>query len=68
MAYKIIMMYSDGTEEEQDEIFETEKEAEKYGAYLCSCSACGGETLNLSNPGDYPYDEDEEDDYRVEKI
>ncbi len=42
----------------QDEVFSSEKEAEEYALYLCGCSNDGAETLNLSNPGDYPYDGD----------
>lgn len=66
--YKIIMIYSDGTRDEQDEIFDTYEEAEKYAWYLCSCYQTGGEILNMSNPGDYPYDEDDEADYEIIKI
>ncbi len=51
--YKIIF---DG--EEQDEVFSTEKDAEEYALYLCSCSQQGAEILHMSNPGDYDYDED----------
>ena len=51
--YKIIF---DG--EEQDEIFYSEGEADDYALYLCSCSQEGAEILNLSNPGDYEYDEE----------
>ena len=50
--YKIIF---DG--EEQDEIFDTEKAAEEYALYLCSCTQTGAEILHLSNPGDYDYEE-----------
>ena len=52
--YKIIF---DG--EEQDEVFDTEEEAEEYALYLRSCSSTGAEILHMSNPGDYEYDEDE---------
>lgn len=52
----------------QDEVFDTEEEAEDYALYLSGCSQVGAETLNLSNPGDYPYDEDMEFDYDVVEI
>ncbi len=68
MPYKVIMLYSDGTEEEEDEIFETIEEANEHGEYCCSCFHQGGETLSLSNPGDYPYDEDEEVNFRIKKV
>lgn len=61
-SYKIIF---DG--EEQDEVFNTEKAAEEYALYLCSCSRTGAEMLHLSNPGDYDYDEDsfKDPDYEI---
>lgn len=63
--YKVIF---DGYEE--DEIFDTEKAAEAYADYLCSCSRSGAETLNMSNPGDYYYDEDdyESPDYEIIEV
>lgn len=63
--YKIII---DGDEE--DEIFDSEEEAEEYALYLCSCARTGAEILNLSNPGDYAYDEDEfeEPDYEIIEV
>lgn len=55
--YKIVF---DG--EEQDEVFDTEKAAEEYALYLCSCTREGAEILHMSNPGDYDYDEDSFED------
>lgn len=54
----------------QDEIFDTEEEAEDYALYLCSCARTGAEILNMSNPGDYPYDEDsfEEPEYEIIEV
>ena len=39
--------------------FDTEETAEDCALYLCSCARDGAETLRLSNPGDYDYDEDD---------
>ncbi len=66
MAQYMIIM--DG--EEQDEIFNTEQEAEDYALYLCSCARTGAETLNWSNPGDYEYDEEtfEEPEYEIVEV
>ena len=50
--YKVIF---DG--EEEDGIFDSEEAAEEYALYLCSCCEVGAETLHLSNPGDYDYNE-----------
>lgn len=66
--YKIIMVFCDGTEEEQDEVFDTEYEAVDYAGYLCGCYYEGAEILNMSNPGDYPLDDDDEVDYRIIEI
>lgn len=63
--YKLIF-----DEDEQDEIFNTEKEAEEYALYLCSCTREGAELLHMSNPGDNDYDEDtfEDPDYEIIEI
>ena len=66
--YKILMQYSDGTNEEQDEVFDTEEDAEEYANYLVSCSQVGAEILNLSNPGDYPLDDYEDPDFEIIEI
>lgn len=63
--YKIVF---DG--EEEDEVFDTEEEAEEYASYLRSCAREGAEILNMSNPGDYDYDEDsfEDPDYEIIEV
>ena len=54
--------------EEQDEVFDTEAEAEEYALYLVSCTRTGAEILHMSNPGDYDYDEDTFEDPEYEII
>lgn len=66
--YKVVMYSSDGTSEEQDEIFDSREDAEEHGCYLSGCSSSGNEILNLSNPGDYPMDEFETVDFDVIEI
>ena len=66
--YKILLECPDGTYEERDEIFDSEEGAEEYALYLVSCSQVGAETLNLSNPGDYPLDWYEDPDYEIIEI
>ena len=63
--YKVIF---DG--EEEDEVFDTEEEAEEHALYLCSCTREGAEILHWSNPGDYDYDEDtfEDPEYEIIEI
>ena len=55
-------------DEEQDEIFDSEEEAEEYAQYLCSCARTGAEILNMSNPGDYPLDEDDDADFEIIEV
>ncbi|MBE5951920.1 MAG: hypothetical protein E7260_10075 [Lachnospiraceae bacterium] len=54
--YKVLF-----NDELQDEVFDTEEEAEEHALYLCSCAREGAEILHMSNPGDY-----DEDDYEAE--
>lgn len=68
MKYKGVMHYPDGTEEEDDELYDSEEQAEEAGSYGCSCYREGGEILNLSNPGDYPLDEDDDCDFEVIEV
>lgn len=63
--FKLLMKYPDGTEEEEDELFDSEEEAKEYGDYMISCSREGAETLYMSNPGDYPLEDYEDPDYEV---
>lgn len=54
--------------EEQDEVFDTYEDADDYVNELIGCWHEGGEVLQLSNPGDYPYDPDDEPDYEIVEI
>lgn len=47
----------------EDDVFDTESEAEDYATYLKSCAKQGAEILHMSNPGDY-----DEDDYDTDGI
>ena len=60
--YKILF---DG--ELQEEIFDTEEDAEEYALYLCSCAQEGAAILHMSNPGDYDED-DYNDDYEIIEV
>lgn len=48
----------------EDEVFNTEEDAEEHALYLCSCTREGAEILHMSNPGDYDED-DYETDYEI---
>ena len=65
--YKVVMTYPNGEEEEMDEIFDTEEEADRYGLECISNYKAGGEILNLSNPGDWPL-EDEDPDFEIIEV
>lgn len=54
-------------DEYDDEIFDTEEDAEEHALYLSSCAKLGAEILHMSNPGDYNED-DYEIDYEIEEI
>ena len=53
--------------EEEDEVFDTEEDAEDYAMYLSGCAKEGAEILHLSNPGDYDED-DYDDDYEIVEV
>ena len=52
--FKIVTIGSDGAREEDDELFETEAEAEAYGEQYVSDYSQGAEVLHMHNPGEYP--------------
>lgn len=66
--FKLLMKYPDGTEEEEDELFNSEEEAQAYGDYMIACSQDGSETLYMSNLGDYPLDDYEDPEYEIIEI
>lgn len=68
MPYQVMMRYDDGSTEIDDEVFDTEEEAEAHGLVCVSNYRTGGEVLHLSNPGDYPLNEDEEVDFEVVEV
>lgn len=51
--------------EEVDDVFDTYETADEYALYLVSCYHIGGEIIEMSNPGDYPYDPDDEPEYQI---
>ena len=61
--YKIII-----AGEEEGEIYDTYEDAKSYADYLVSCYHTGGETMEMSNPGDYPYDPNDEVEYKIIKV
>lgn len=71
--YKIIYHWTDGSEDEDDNygiFYDSEEEADAAGLYGLSCAKLGGEILEMSNPGDYPFDESDykNDSFEVVKV
>ena len=53
--------------DDEGNLYETYEDAVDAALYYISCFHTGGEILELSNPGDYPYDETEEPEYDIEE-
>ena len=58
---KYIIVFED---EVQDELYDSYEDA---ALYMCSCADLGKEILNMSNPWEYDYDEEEYEFY-VEEV
>lgn len=63
MGYKV--SWEDGGMADEDEVFETEAEAEAYALDQISNFHTGAEVLHMSNPGDYPEDDGEDPEYEI---
>lgn len=62
-----VIMFLDGKEELQDEIFETEEEATDYALEYIGNYTEGAEVLHYHNPLDYP-DDDVDANYEIIEI
>lgn len=60
--YKPFLLFENGEELDLEEEFDSEEEAVDYGCQSISDYHYGREILHMSNPGDYP---EEDDDVRV---
>lgn len=65
--FKVIYQWNDGTTEEEDELYDSYKEAEEAGLIGLSNYAVGQEVLELSNPGDWA-DEEIPEDFEIEEV
>jgi len=63
--FKVVINYQNGETYELDELYDSYEEAEEAALEDISNWHTGGEVLELSNPGDYPYDPDDEPDYDI---
>ncbi len=57
MKYGVKVIFSDGREIDENEVFDTYEEAYEYGLQISSTDSLGGEIFSMSNPGDYPFEE-----------
>ncbi len=62
--FKVVMIYPDGTREEEDDVFETQADAEEYGDVQVSNFSAGAEVLELAGRS---YD-DRDADYEVVEV
>lgn len=65
VKYRISLSFEDGSTEQPEEVFDSEDAAREFGYQWISDYHQGGEVLHMSNPGDYPLNEDEEVDLEV---
>ena len=65
--YQVKFYFEDGDTIIEDDEFDDTDSAREYAKDWISDYHTGSEILEMSNPGDYPYDEDEKVRYRVIK-
>ncbi len=71
--YKYVLTYPNGetydsVDDGLEELFNSYEEAVEAALYALSCAKLGAETLHMSNPGDYDYDEDDYEDPEYEIV
>lgn len=66
--FKVVINYQNGDTDERDELYDSYEEAEYAACDYIGAWHVGGETLELSNPGDYPYNPDDEPDFDIIEV
>ncbi len=71
--YKYVLTYPNGetydsVDDGMEDLFDSYEDAVEAALYSISCTKQGAETLHMSNPGDYEYDEDTYEDPEYEII
>ena len=66
--YKILIHFSDGTSEYDEEAFDSKKEADEYGKYLVGCTDTGIEILTASDSEEYSSDDYESLEFEIVEI
>ncbi|MCG7418707.1 MULTISPECIES: hypothetical protein [Microbacterium] len=67
MGFKV-SWEDEGMADDDDEVFETEAEAEAYALDQINNFHTGADVLHMSNPGDYPEDDDEDPEYEIIEV
>lgn len=68
MKHRVLILYPDGRDEEEEALFDSEDQALEAAEDVCSCYNLGAEILNMSNPGDYPFDGDAECGFEIIEV
>ena len=63
--FRVVINYQNGDTDKLDELFDSYEDAEYEALEYISNWHAGGEILELSSPGDYPYDSDDAPDYDI---
>jgi len=63
--FRVVINFLNGDTEELDDLFDSYEDAEQEALEYISNWHAGGEVLELSNPGDYPYEPDNEPNYDI---
>jgi len=66
--YRVVINFQNGDTENLDDLLDSYEDAEQAARDYISDWHAGGEVLELSNPGDYPYDPDDEPDYDIFEV
>ena len=68
--YEVTIHFPDGDDNLDGELFDSYEEAQEAALEAISAWDTGCEILNMSNPGDYPYDEDDVNDvdYDIDEV
>jgi hypothetical protein len=71
--FKVIFHFTDGSTDEDDNYgsyYSSEEEARDQAEYGIDCRESGAHDLEMSNPGDYPFDPDDfgNDTYEIVEV
>lgn len=67
MGFKV-SWEDEGMSDDDDDVFETRAEAEAHALIQVDNFHSGAEVLHMSNPGDYPDDDDEDPQFKIVEV